>query len=242
MSAWRMPSPRIPGSPREAPSTVQTCSIGVAAAALGRLTAARGQPALAALEREHRAEVRARLDAGQAGRAHAVDRLQAQLDLAAAGARAAAQQVAVARELLRPPAEPRAQPADEQQARDERVLAVAHGDLRERVQLVAARRRVVGGGEALAPRRAAQPREVDDLAALGELAVARQRGLDLGLVDGVEQHDLGERRAAGAAGGQRVDGLGMAVRRPDRRAQVGRRRAGRRSCRGRAGGARRRAR
>jgi hypothetical protein len=89
------------------------------------------------------------------------------------------------------------------------------------VQLVAPRGRVVGGGQPLAPRRAAQPCEVDDLAALGELAGARERRLDRGLVDGVGQHDLRDRRAAGAAGRQRVDGLGMAVRRPDGSAQVG---------------------
>ena len=56
-SAWRMPSPRIPGSPREAPSTVHTRSSPL------RSTRARGQPALAARERERRPDVRADLQA-----------------------------------------------------------------------------------------------------------------------------------------------------------------------------------
>jgi hypothetical protein len=77
----------------------------------------------------------------------------------------------------------------------------------------AQRGRVEGGGDAFAPRRRPQPREVDDVRVLGQLRRAREGTRHLRLVMGVHQHDL--RQPA-----QRVERLGVPVRRPDHRGQV----------------------
>ena len=131
------------------------------------------------------------------------------------------------------PVQPRRQPAHEQDPRDRRLGVVADRDGADRPQVGPQVRRVERRRHALAPRRRAQPREVDDV----RVAQERHRPVDavahVGLVDGVEQHDLGERE-------QRLDRLRVPVRRPDARSAGRSRRAGRRSCRGARGAARRR--
>ena len=117
------------------------------------------------------------------------------------------------RQRARLPAQPRGQPAAEQQPGGQRVLAVAHGHAGDRPQLRPPARRVERRRDPLAPRRRAQPGEVDDVGVVGEVVGARQRRLDVRLVLRVDQHDLGEPA-------QRVDRLGMAVRRPHHRRQV----------------------
>ena len=116
---------------------------------------------------------------------------------------------------LRLPAQARRQPAAEQQRGGERVLPVADGDRGDAAERRAQRRRVERGGHALAPRRRAQPREVDHVGVLGR---ARRRGRSDSATSGsswrVDEHDL--RQPA-----QRVDRLGVAVRRPHHRRQVG---------------------
>ena len=119
------------------------------------------------------------------------------------------------RQRLGLPAEPRREPAAEQQRGGERVLPVADGDRGDAAERRAQRRRVERGRDALAPRRRAQPREVDDVGVLGELAPrAASDSRDVRLVLGVDEHDLRQPP-------QRVDRLGVAVRRPHHRREVG---------------------
>jgi hypothetical protein len=90
---------------------------------------------------------------------------------------------------------------------------VPHGDPTDGGQ-EPRRRRVEVRGDAFAPRRRAQPREVDHVRALAQLARTGQRGGRVVRVDRVPQHRLRELE-------QGVDRLGVAVRRPDHRRDVG---------------------
>ena len=86
-------------------------------------------------------------------------------------------------------------------------------DRRDAPQLVAVVGRVEGGGDALAPRRRAQPREVDDVEVVEQLVHPVQCGRDV-VGERVDQHHLGHLA-------QRVLGDRVAVRRPDERREVG---------------------
>ena len=148
-----MPSPRMPASPREAPSTVQADSLPVAVASRAV------RPPGAAVQREPRARRGLDRQPGQARHAHALVRLQAQRDLAARRrARRPRSSPPSGHHRRRLPAQPRGQPAEQQQPGDRRVGAVAHGDGADRGQLGAPAGRVEGGGDALAPRRASAAR------------------------------------------------------------------------------------
>ena len=77
------------------------------------------------------------------------------------------------------------------------------------------RRRVEGGGDALAPRRRAQPGEVDHVGRRASRSPARrEERRRIRQVLGVEQHDLASRRSASTA-------LLVAVGRPHHRGEVG---------------------
>ena len=129
-------------------------------------------------------------------------------------------------ELVRPPAQARARasrrtaaPAASESSRWRTPTRV------DRAQRAAQRRRVEGGRDALAPRRRAQPGEVDDVGRRRSGRSARAKAAaGVGLVLGVDQDDVGQPP-------QRVDALLVAVRRPHHRGEVGDDAAGRRSCR-----------
>ncbi len=82
---------------------------------------------------------------------------------------------------------------------------VADGDARQRVEFGAARGRVEGRGDPLAPGRRAQPGEIDDVGLLGQCVRAIDRLAPDGLLNGIEEHRLRELE-------QRVDHLRMTVR------------------------------
>ena len=127
---------------------------------------------------------------------------------------AAATLAAALRQRARAPAQARAQPAAEQHGGRGRVGAVADRDAGDLRQPAAQLGRIEGGGHALAPRRRAQPREVDDVRALEQPVRARERRPHLGLVLGVHEHHLHQPA-------QCVDGGRVPVRRPHQRREVG---------------------
>ena len=129
------------------------------------------------------------------------------------GLRRAAQHVTVGAPGGQLPAQARGQPADQQHRRDRRVGMVADRDRGDRLELRAQRRRVEGGRDPLAPWGGPQPGEIDDVEAVRQGVGAVDRLVPDGLVDGVEQRRLRERQ-------QRLDGLGMAVGRPQQGRQV----------------------
>ena len=156
-----MPSPRMPASPREAPSTVHSCSVP------SRSRAARVRPpGPRSSDATRRRRPRSSRDAGQAGHRHVLGGLERERDVAAARARVPASAPPCARRARSgfQPSRDASQPQKQQRRRPSESGAVADGDLVERV---AARGRSAGGsnvgGDPLAPRRRAQPGEVDDV-------------------------------------------------------------------------------
>ena len=178
----------------------------------------RAQAARAAVQAQLQPEAVSMVSPARPGTLQLGRGLQAQRDLCRSPCRARRR---VERRRRRPPAGSSAQPSREASqptssiAGDRRVGVVADRDHAiSRSQLAAQRRRVERRRHPLAPGRRAQPREVDDVgASVSSLARSSASRAD-GLVDRVEQHRLRERQ-------QRVDDLGVAVRRPQQRRQVG---------------------
>ena len=153
------PRPRIPPSPREAPSTRQLRS----PPSTDRSCAS--SPPGARSSESEAAGLPADGDPGQAGRL-LIERRQRQLDrgLAGPGRRRPAPSVAVARLKRRDrPIEPRREPAGEERRARARAGAVADADLVQSLQRGQPPGRVEAGRQALAPGRRPQPRQVDDV-------------------------------------------------------------------------------
>ena len=175
------------------------------------------QPARAAVERDAHARGGLDRDAGQARHAHGRVGLEAQLDVLAARRARARRASRPARSACRAPsrAARRASRGSSSAARSPTPGCAGPSPPRSG----RSSSRHCGGskvrGDPLAPRRRAQPGEVDDVGLLGQLARARDRRLP-GRARSTESISTTWARCE-----QRVDRLGMAVRRPDERREVG---------------------
>ena len=182
-----MPSPRIPASPREAPSSVQDIS------APSRVTRRAASPP------GPRSSEMLVPDAVSTV-------IPARPGALWCGSGSSRSSTSLRRPLARPyrapfvshRASPGSQPSREasqpkkQHPGDHRVGPVARRHRADPPQLPAPARRVEGGGHPLAPRRRAQPGEVDHVGALRQLARALRRGGGVRLHHGVDQHHLGQ--------------------------------------------------
>ena len=209
-----MPSPRMP---RLAARGAEHRPLALAVPS--RVAAARAQPAGAAVERELAPGRGLERDAREAAAPTAsASGSSAQRRPSWRRARACPRSRRRVARRARPAFQPsrEASQPNEQQRRGARVGVVADRDRGDRAR---ARARSGGGskrrGDALAPRRRAQPGEVDDVGLLRQRrahAAARPRAS--GSSTESQQHDLGQAQ-------QRVDRLAVAVRRPQQRRQVG---------------------
>ena len=212
-----MPSPRIPPSPRDAPRIFHAVLVAVG----GRARSA-SRPPRPRWSDSERAVRRGHRDAGQPGRLLLGG---VQRDDHVAVARRAR-----VREAGRPSHSRRwlrsqcrredSQPASSSAA-GHRRLAVADLQLLDLAQRRQALGQVERRRQPLAPRRRAQPGQVDDVGVLAQALGARERLHRIVDVVGVQQHHVDR------AGRQRVDRLGVAVRRPQRPSAARRRAPGR---------------
>ena len=179
----------------------------------------RVQSARSAVEAQAQSRLAAQVQSRQPRNAQLRRGLQLQRDLSLAGPGCAAEHscaelLADDLRVIERPAQARGQPAEEQHAGHRRGRMMAHGHGVQAVELRAHLRAVERRRDALAPGRRAQPREIDDVEVIGELARAIERLAPDRLLDRVDQRRLREAE-------QRVDGLRVAVWRPQQRRQIG---------------------
>ena len=201
-----MPSPRMPPSPREAPSTVQLDS--------RPLGSTRGRGRRAAIEGDAHAGGARDLHARQSRDALALIRDQLHDHVGPLAVRLAVHRAVSRARARRPPSRAGMRARRRRGRRRRPSRAMPDRDPVDAAELHAPLRRVEGRRDALAPGRAAQPGEIDDVGLLGELAGAVERHRRVRLADRIDQHDLRQAQ-------QRVDRLGVAVRRPHERRDVG---------------------
>ena len=172
------------------------------------------QSARATIERNRHARRGTDLDPREAGCVLVLVGLERERHVLAACARVAANGAVGRHERAGAPAQPRGEPAEEEDPRRPGVRTVADLDRVDVPELVAPARRVERGGHPLAPRRRPQPGEVDHVGVGAQLLRAPQRARGVGLAHGVDQRHLRDVK-------ERVQSLGMPVRRPDDRGEVG---------------------
>ena len=223
-SAWRTPSPRMPPSPREAPSTVHVCSTPSRARRTARRPPGARSSEIASPDAVSIVTPASPGAFWSAGSSVIRTSCRRRARVAAERRRRAATSDSGFQ-----PSRDDSQPQNSS-AGGERVLPVAdrdRGDAAERARAAPAGRtrprRARATASSAATRGRRRRRRSD------ELGRAVERLGDVGLVLGVDEHDLREPA-------QRVDRLVVPVRRPHHRREVGAPAAGRRSCRAWRGG------